>query len=237
MFSSAISLSSLFTKTQVPTAKMRASQLVSLSVGLVLITVQVQQVTSLPILEANWKQSEVDSLQVYKRGKSSKIHAQETDPTPRQHQPASHVMNANSHLSSAAAHIAVGASKYVTLPAAGVYNAGRSLIKTPMNLANLDASDLVINGIEGGFLKPVHTIFETIAQPPMHVGSATAHVGYALKNYAQAATSWNKDSKHTKKQVKQRQLNTLKKIYRDPVKHATMSPDERNDAMGRFGFP
>jgi hypothetical protein len=219
---------------------MRASQTISLVAGLVLVTVRVQQVSSRPILEANWKQSEVDSLQMYKRAKSNKIHPEGVAPTPPPalpaSPPASHLKNANSHLSTSAAHIAVGVSKIATLPAAGIFNSLKSLAHTPRDLVRLHGTDFMVNGLSGLIVKPGHTILETVAQPIQHAGQATAHLGYAVKGYAKALTSGNKDSRRTERHVHERHTGTWKKAYRGPFKHAGKNLDDIGDDLDRFGF-
>jgi hypothetical protein len=177
---------------------MRTSPILSLVFGLVLAA----KVNCLPILQSAWQQSEEDLL-FAKRGK--KVHA-----IGQPSELASHLQNANSHLSIAAAHAVAATSKVVTMPAAGAVGIGRKVVDSTQG-------DTKVNLADGLVIKPFATIYRTATDPFKHGAKALGHSYLAGKSYIKAVgVNSDEKSSHSQAKIDQRRKSAWMEVVRGP---------------------
>jgi hypothetical protein len=145
---------------------MRASQVLSLFAGLVLVT----DVASLPLLKTGVETNE-EELQFSKRGGT--IHGEGSIPTNHQQQASpSYFRDGNSHVSQAKAHLEAVKTKMVTLP-------GKSMS---------ELGDNAVAGLKGKVVNndfgPHRTLLNGFGQPLKHTAQAFKHSSLAGVKYA-----------------------------------------------------
>jgi hypothetical protein len=193
---------------------MQASQVLSLFSGLVLAI----EVYSLPTLSFTKEESQMD-LRFSKRAGGS--HAEEYQRLDSLPEHASYAANANSHLSTAVAHLVAAPTKVVTMPAAGIVNTSRNAVNWVRAVSDGKDDRIVRYGsaYNGLIHNPFSTVYHTAADPFIHTAKAVGHVGLAGKNYLKAAFTAG-ESQHTPEQVHQRHAKAWTGIYKDPLDHA-----------------
>jgi hypothetical protein len=200
---------------------MRASHVLSLFAGLVLAS----EAASLPILGS------IEESQLSKRGGRGAGEGHSNYATFAQ--------NANSHLSTAAAHVVAGISKVGTMPTAGLIGAGRHTVNLVKGIKNGDETQIANSITEGVILNPIDSTLKTVLHPLAHGDNAVKSVGLAAKNYVQAAAHFNGDntSRHMLAEVKTRPVDAWKNAYRGPIDQAMKDVYEPDpNRVGAWGY-